>query len=122
MRKDTQETRRRIIDTAERLFAERGVEITSLVEIAKAAGQKNRSALQYHFTNKEGLLNAVRRVFWPAALAISTRLVISTPRSANSLSAVSIIRLRVSWVSLRNEYAPCYPATTITPQGCACPR
>ena len=59
MRKDTVETRRRIIDTAEQLFAERGVESVSLVEIAKASGQKNRSALQYHFTNKEGLLNAV---------------------------------------------------------------
>ena len=59
MRKDTLATRKRIIDTAETLFAERGVESTSLIEIAKAAGQKNRSALQYHFTNKEGLLDAV---------------------------------------------------------------
>ena len=59
MRKDTLATRSRIIDTAETLFAERGVESTSLLEIAKAAGQKNRSALQYHFTNKEGLLDAV---------------------------------------------------------------
>ena len=59
MRKDTLATRKSIIDTAERLFAERGVESTSLLEIAKAAGQKNRSALQYHFTNKDGLLNAV---------------------------------------------------------------
>lgn len=59
MRKDTLATRKRIIDTAEALFAERGVEGTSLLEIARAAGQKNRSALQYHFTNKEGLLDAV---------------------------------------------------------------
>ena len=59
MRKDTLATRKRIIDTAEALFAERGVESTSLLEVAKAAGQKNRSAMQYHFTNKEGLLDAV---------------------------------------------------------------
>ena len=59
MRKDTLATRKRIIDTAEALFAERGVESTSLLEIAKVSGQKNRSALQYHFTNKEGLLDAV---------------------------------------------------------------
>lgn len=59
MRRDTLSTRKRIIDTAERLFAERGVANTSLLEIARAAGQKNRSALQYHFTNKEGLLDAV---------------------------------------------------------------
>jgi AcrR family transcriptional regulator len=59
LRKDTLATRKRIIDTAEALFAERGVESTSLLEVAKAAGQKNRSAMQYHFTNKEGLLDAV---------------------------------------------------------------
>jgi AcrR family transcriptional regulator len=59
VRRDTQATRKRIIDAAETLFAERGVASTSLLEIARAAGQKNRSALQYHFTNKEGLLEAV---------------------------------------------------------------
>ena len=59
MRRDTLTTRKQIIETAETLFAERGVESTSLLEIAKAAGQKTRSALQYHFTNKEGLLDAV---------------------------------------------------------------
>jgi AcrR family transcriptional regulator len=59
MRKDTRATRERIINAAETLFAEQGVDSTSLLEIAGTAGQKNRSALQYHFTNKEGLLDAV---------------------------------------------------------------
>jgi AcrR family transcriptional regulator len=59
LRKDTLATRKRLIDTAETLFAERGIASTSLLDIAKTAGQKNRSALQYHFTNKEGLLDAV---------------------------------------------------------------
>jgi AcrR family transcriptional regulator len=59
VRKDTLATRKLIINAAETLFATRGVENTSLLEIAIAAGQKNRSALQYHFTNKEGLLDAV---------------------------------------------------------------
>lgn len=59
MRKDTLATRKRIIDAAERLFADKGVEATSLLDIARAAEQKNRSALQYHFNNKEGLLHAV---------------------------------------------------------------
>ncbi|MEP4146396.1 MAG: helix-turn-helix domain-containing protein [Halioglobus sp.] len=59
MRKDTQATRKRIIDAAESLFADKGVEATSLLDIARAAEQKNRSALQYHFKNKEGLLHAV---------------------------------------------------------------
>ena len=59
MRKDTQATRKRIIDTAEQLFAHNGVEATSLLDITKAAEQKNRSALQYHFKNKDGMLHAV---------------------------------------------------------------
>lgn len=59
MRKDTLATRTQIIRTAEALFAEGGVERTSLLDIAKASGQKNRSAIQYHFSNKEGLLDAV---------------------------------------------------------------
>ena len=59
MRKDTVATRKRIIDTAEKLFAEKGVEVTSLLDIARASGQRNRSALQYHFKNKEGLLHKV---------------------------------------------------------------
>jgi AcrR family transcriptional regulator len=59
VRKDTFATRKRIIDTAEKLFADNGVEATSLLDITKAAEQKNRSALQYHFKNKDGMLHAV---------------------------------------------------------------
>ncbi len=58
-RKDTLATRASLIDAAEHLFAEQGVESTNLLDITKAAGQKNRCALQYHFNNKEGLINAV---------------------------------------------------------------
>jgi len=59
LRKDTQITRAKILDAAEELFAQNSITGTSLLDIAKASNQKNRSALQYHFTNKEGLLDAV---------------------------------------------------------------
>jgi len=52
-----EETRRRIIDVALRLFAERGYEGASTREIAKAAGV-NAPALQYYFDNKEGVYQA----------------------------------------------------------------
>lgn len=59
MRKDTLLTRQKIINTAERLFAERGVDAVSLNEITREAGQKNKSALSYHFGSKESLLQAI---------------------------------------------------------------
>jgi len=48
------ETRRRIIDAAIRLFGERGYEGASTRDIARLAGV-NAPALQYYFDNKEGL-------------------------------------------------------------------
>ena len=44
---------------ATRLFAERGVETVSLREITRAAGQRNSSALQYHFTDRQTLLRDI---------------------------------------------------------------
>jgi AcrR family transcriptional regulator len=58
-RKDTLQTRRQLIDAAEHLFAGRGIDNISLVDISRAAQQKNRNALQYHFGDKVGLINAV---------------------------------------------------------------
>ncbi|MBV6424769.1 MAG: hypothetical protein NAOJABEB_02583 [Steroidobacteraceae bacterium] len=52
-------TRARLIRVAERLFAERSIEGVSLNEISKAAGQRNSNACQYHFGNKQGLLQAI---------------------------------------------------------------
>ena len=53
-----QETRRAIIDTAMRLFAERGYAAVS-IETVLAARQISRGALYHHFASKEALLEAV---------------------------------------------------------------
>jgi AcrR family transcriptional regulator len=52
-------TQTRLIETAERLFAERGVNGVSLREIGVDAGQRNTGAVRYHFGTKEKLVNAV---------------------------------------------------------------
>ncbi|WP_305039300.1 MULTISPECIES: TetR/AcrR family transcriptional regulator [unclassified Frankia] len=52
-------TRDALIAAAERLFAERGLDAVSLREIAAAAGSHNTGAAQYHFGNKERLLEAI---------------------------------------------------------------
>jgi AcrR family transcriptional regulator len=48
-----------LVRAAERLFAERGSDAVSLREINAAAGATNASAVQYHFTDRRGLVRAV---------------------------------------------------------------
>jgi AcrR family transcriptional regulator len=50
--------RDRILTTAERLIAEQGA-AASLREIAAAAGQKNTSAVHYHFGSRDALIEAI---------------------------------------------------------------
>ncbi len=52
------DTKTSILDTAERLFAERGYAATSLRKITAGAGV-NLAAIHYHFHSKEALLEAV---------------------------------------------------------------
>jgi AcrR family transcriptional regulator len=52
-------TRSRLIAEGERLFAEQGIASVTLKEVAQSAGQRNNTAIQYHFGNKEGLLLAI---------------------------------------------------------------
>lgn len=47
-----------LLDAAERLIAEHGFEVP-LRDIAKAAGQRNNSAVNYHFRSRQDLVDAV---------------------------------------------------------------
>ncbi len=53
-----QNTKDRILDSAERLFAERGYDATSLRAITREAGV-NLAAVNYHFSSKEALLRSL---------------------------------------------------------------
>lgn len=53
------DTRLRLILAAERLFGEQGVHGVTLKEINAAAGQRNESALHYHFGSKVALVRAI---------------------------------------------------------------
>ena len=48
-----------LLNLAERLFAERGIENVALTQIVAASSQRNRSALHYHFGSRGGVLTAV---------------------------------------------------------------
>jgi AcrR family transcriptional regulator len=51
-------TKENLLDTAERLFAERGVKDASVRDITKAAGS-HLASVNYHFSTKYGLIRAV---------------------------------------------------------------
>jgi AcrR family transcriptional regulator len=67
-------TRQRILDQAELLYGARGVAGVSLREIRIAAGQRNTSALQFHFGGVDGLVRALAERHMPAIGARQERL------------------------------------------------
>jgi AcrR family transcriptional regulator len=52
-------TRQLILETAEQLFAERGIAAVPLRDVGLAAGQRNNVAVQYHFGDRETLIKAI---------------------------------------------------------------
>ena len=59
MPRDASDTRIRLMAAAEQLFARRGVHQATTREILATAGQRNVSALTYHFGSREQLLWAI---------------------------------------------------------------
>jgi AcrR family transcriptional regulator len=67
-------TRERLLDAAERLWGDRGLEGVSLQEIRLAAGQRNSSALQFHFGDRDGLRLALAQRHIPRLAAMQQEL------------------------------------------------
>jgi AcrR family transcriptional regulator len=59
--KNTDSTQEKIIRAGEELFAAHGFGRVTLRQIAREAGQRNVSAVQYHFKSKQGLLIAIAK-------------------------------------------------------------
>jgi AcrR family transcriptional regulator len=57
----SERTKDRLIRAAERLFGDQGINGVSLREINRRAGQRNPSALHYHFDDRDGLVRAIVR-------------------------------------------------------------
>ncbi|MEZ5144579.1 MAG: helix-turn-helix domain-containing protein [Acidimicrobiales bacterium] len=69
------QTRAVLLDTAERLFSENGIHAVSLRQIRLAAGQGNAAAVQYHFGDKAGVLQALADRHVPRLAAVQQALV-----------------------------------------------
>jgi TetR/AcrR family transcriptional regulator, regulator of cefoperazone and chloramphenicol sensitivity len=57
--RDGTATRDRLLREAERLFARHGLYRVTIREITQAAGQRNASAIDYHFGSREDLIEAI---------------------------------------------------------------
>lgn len=68
MTRPSEITRERILKAAERLFAERGYEATSVRAIV-AKARVNQAAINYHFAGKDGLYREVLRTAFRALTA-----------------------------------------------------
>jgi TetR/AcrR family acrAB operon transcriptional repressor len=100
-KEEAQETRNRILDTAEEVFREQGVTSTSLADIADAAGV-TRGAIYWHFRNKGDLFTAmVDRVTLPMEEMIRQAADASTEDPLSSLRACCVHVLRQTAEDLR---------------------
>jgi AcrR family transcriptional regulator len=52
-------TKQRLLRSAERLFAQHGIDAVSMRSICIDADQRNKTALQYHFGSKQKLIEAI---------------------------------------------------------------
>ncbi|MFN3601470.1 MAG: TetR/AcrR family transcriptional regulator [Dietzia sp.] len=59
--KDNKDAKTAMIEVAEKLIGERGLDDVSMRDVATAAGQRNNSAVQYHFGSRDGLILQVLR-------------------------------------------------------------
>ncbi|MBK6281083.1 MAG: helix-turn-helix transcriptional regulator [Gammaproteobacteria bacterium] len=66
------QTRKRILDTAERLFGERGVAAVSLRDINRSAGI-SQGVLHYHFGGRDALIEAILQRWLPGVNAEAAR-------------------------------------------------
>lgn len=84
------DTRPNLVAAAETLFAERGVDAVSLREIARAAGTRNVMAVQYHFTDRAGVLAAIAAKHLPEVDARRSALLDTADASMRSMAAALV--------------------------------
>src|SRR5699024_12317749 len=58
---ESRDVKTHMLDIAEQMSAERGLDGVSMRDVASAAGQRNNSAVQYHFGSRDGLIVEVLR-------------------------------------------------------------
>lgn len=94
-------TRQTMMQAAGKLFAKNGIENVTVRAIIEASGQKNESALQYHFGSRQGLIREIHK-FWSAAILEKRAAVISDLGLPSTLRDIVVIMFTPSF-SLATE-------------------
>jgi AcrR family transcriptional regulator len=84
-------TRELLVSTALRLFAEQGIDAVSLAEINRAAGQRNATAIHYHFGGKAGLMQAIFDKHRARVNRIREGMLAALPEQASSAQVVAVL-------------------------------
>lgn len=92
-------TRLAIIEAAESLFAEQGVDLVSLRQIGAAIGAGNTAVVSYHFGDKEALIEAILAHRLPNFEARRAQLVSEFASDTPDLATI----LRALWVPLYEQ-------------------
>jgi AcrR family transcriptional regulator len=87
-------TRNHLLDVAEQMFGERGVNGVSLREIRIASGARNTAAVQFHFGDREGLVHALTARHMPRIAELQQELydtMVSEGRDEDERSLVEVL-------------------------------
>ena len=147
LRANGRETRALLLATAERLFAQRGIDAVSIREILDEAGQRNKNAAQYYFGGRDGLISALantrsavlnrRRmtlldeieatVAGPTCRTVPRARPPARPRPSTSRATTSSDSWRASTSTTRGQLCPrrSIPPSSrviVAPRGCSAPR
>jgi len=88
------QTRNHLLDVAEQLFGERGVNGVSLREIRIASGARNTAAIQFHFGDRDGLIRGLVGRHMPRLAELQQELydaMVATGRDDDSRSLVEVL-------------------------------
>jgi len=101
------QTHKRILDSAERLFGERGAAAVSLRDINRAAGI-SQGVLHYHFGGRDALVEAILERWLPGINAERTRLyeaLRASGRTPTTRDVVEILCLPLAQLALARQPA-----------------
>ena len=109
-----EETRNLIIDTASRLFVEKGYEQTSIQDIINHLGGLSKGAIYHHFKSKEEIMNAVADKLY--AGATDSMYAIARRTDRNGLEKLRMIFQASIYSSAQEELFAAAPDMLNNPQ------